>query len=208
MYAQSFYFRVLLSDPADRLLRMLARLLPGGLALSAAQSEDSREAARQALNRRAEEALDTYGTSIYRLAYSYLHSACDAEDILQDTLVQLLRAAPVFQSPAHEKAWLLRVAGNLSKNRLAYNRIRSTDELRDTLAAEEREDLSFVWDAVRALPVRYREVIHLFYHEGYSTAQIAKILNRRESTVRSHLRRGRDKLRELLKGRDDLETGI
>lgn len=161
-----------------------------------------------ALNRRAEEALDTYGTSIYRLAYSYLHSACDAEDILQDTLVQLLRAAPVFQSPAHEKAWLLRVAGNLSKNRLAYNRIRSTDELRDTLAAEEREDLSFVWDAVRALPVHYREVIHLFYHEGYSTAQIAKILNRRESTVRSHLRRGRDKLRELLKGRDDLETGI
>lgn len=208
MYAQSFYFRVLLSDPADRLRRMLARLLSGGQALSAAQSEDSREAARQALNRRAEEALDTYGTSIYRLAYSYLHSACDAEDILQDTLVQLLRAAPVFQSPAHEKAWLLRVAGNLSKNRLAYNRIRSTDELRDTLAAEEREDLSFVWDAVRALPVRYREVIHLFYHEGYSTAQIAKILNRRESTVRSHLRRGRDKLRELLKGRDDLETGI
>lgn len=208
MYAQSFYFRVLLSDPADRLRRMLARLLSGGQALAAAQSEDSREAARQALNRRAEEALDTYGTSIYRLAYSYLHSACDAEDILQDTLVQLLRAAPVFQSPAHEKAWLLRVAGNLSKNRLAYNRIRSTDELRDTLAAEEREDLSFVWDAVRALPVRYREVIHLFYHEGYSTAQIAKILNRRESTVRSHLRRGRDKLRELLKGRDDLETGI
>ena len=100
------------------------------------------------------------------------------------------------------------MAGNLSKNRLAYNRIRSTDELRDTLAAEEREDLSFVWDAVRALPVRYREVIHLFYHEGYSTAQIAKILNRRESTVRSHLRRGRDKLRELLKGRDDLEPGI
>ena len=208
MYAQSFYFRVLLSDPADRLRRMLARLLSGGQALPAAQSEDSREAARQALNRRAEEALDTYGTSIYRLAYSYLHSACDAEDILQDTLVQLLRAAPVFQSPAHEKAWLLRVAGNLSKNRLAYNRIRSTDELRDTLAAEEREDLSFVWDAVRALPVHYREVIHLFYHEGYSTAQIAKILNRRESTVRSHLRRGRDKLRELLKGRDDLETGI
>ena len=63
-------------------------------------------------------------------------------------------------------------------------------------------------EKVRALPVRYREVIHLFYHEGYSTAQIAKILNRRESTVRSHLRRGRDKLRELLKGRDDLETGI
>ena len=56
MYAQSFYFRVLLSDPADRLRRMLARLLSGGLALSAAQSEDSREAARQALNRRAEEA--------------------------------------------------------------------------------------------------------------------------------------------------------
>ena len=143
--------------------------------------------------------LDAYGNSILRLAYSYLHNQSDAEEVLQDTLLQFLRTAPVLESPQHEKAWLLRVAANLSKNRLKYNRLRSADELRDTLAAEQREDLSFVWEAVKALPQHSRAAIHLFYHEGCSTAQIASILGRKESTIRSDLRRGRIQLKEILK---------
>ena len=111
----------------------------------------------------------------------------------------------IFESENHEKAWLLRVAANLSKNRIRYNKLRETDELNDELVAEEREDLSFVWEAVKSLPVKYREVIHLFYHEGYQTAQIAKVLGRNESTVRSDLRRGREKLKEVLKGEYDFE---
>lgn len=154
---------------------------------------------REAVNRRAEELLDKYGTCVLRLAYSYLHNRSDAEDILQDTLIQFLKTAPALDSPEHEKAWLLRVAANLSKNRIGYNRLRSWDELNEELVAEEREDLSFVWEAVKSLPDQYREVIHLFYHEGYSTAQIAKILGRKESTVRSDLRRGREKLKDVLK---------
>ena len=66
----------------------------------------------------------------------------DAEEVLQDTLVQFLKTAPRFESEAHEKAWLLRVAGNLSKNRLSYNAVRAADELNDELVAENREDLS------------------------------------------------------------------
>ena len=111
----------------------------------------------------------------------------------------------IFESENHEKAWLLRVAANLSKNRIRYNKLRETDELNDELVAEEREDLSFVWEAVKSLPVKYREVIHLFYHEGYQTAQFAKVLGRNESTVRSDLRRGREKLKEVLKGEYDFE---
>ena len=91
----------------------------------------------------------------------------DAEDILQETLIRFLETVPSFASDAHEKAWLLKVAANLSKNRLDYNHIRHTDELDETLAAEEREDLSFVWEAVKALPPQYRSAIHLFYQEGY-----------------------------------------
>ena len=154
---------------------------------------------REAVNQQAARLLDEYGNHVLRLAYSYLHNMSDAEDILQDTLMQFLRAAPVLESPKHEKAWLLRVAANLSKNRIDYNRLRTSDELNEELAAEEREDLSFVWEAVCSLPVQYREVVHLFYHEGYPTAQIAKILGRKESTVRSDLRRGREKLRTVLK---------
>lgn len=74
----------------------------------------------------------------------------------------------------------------------------NTDGLRDTLVAKQREDMSFVWESVRKLPVGYREVIHLFYYEGYSTAQIGTILKMKEATVRSSLSRGRGKLREIL----------
>lgn len=154
---------------------------------------------REAVNRQAERMLDTYGNHILRLAYSYLHNMSDAEEVLQDTLIQFLKTAPVLESAAHEKAWLLRVAANLSKDRIDYNRLRSSDELKEELVSEEREDLSFVWEAVKALPIQYREAIHLFYHEGYPTAQIARVLHKREATVRSNLRRGREKLKAVLK---------
>lgn len=142
---------------------------------------------------------DRYGDSILRLALSYLHNRADAEDVLQDTLIQYLRTAPELEGPAHEKAWLLRVAANLSKNRLRYNRVRQADEIREELLGREREDLAFVWEAVQTLPPRHREVIHLYYQEGYATREIAEILGRRESTVRSDLKRGRDRLKTVLK---------
>lgn len=147
----------------------------------------------------AERLLDDYGNSVLRLAYSYLHNMADAEDVLQDTLIQYLKSAPHFESRAHEKNWLMKVAGNRSKNRIDYNRVRQADELSDELAADGREDLSFVWEAVKSLPVMYREVIHLYYYEGYPTAEIAEILKEKDSTVRSHLSRGREKLRQILK---------
>ncbi|MBQ5441885.1 MAG: sigma-70 family RNA polymerase sigma factor [Firmicutes bacterium] len=143
--------------------------------------------------------LDKYGDSILRLAYSYLHNMSDAEDVVQDTLIKYMKAAPSFENENHEKAWFLRVAANVSKNKIDYNRIRQSDELNETLVAEEREDLSFVWEAVRDLPENYRTAIHLFYHEGYSTKEIASILKRNESTVRSDLKRGRERLKIVLK---------
>lgn len=154
---------------------------------------------RAEINHRAEQILNTYGNSILRYAYTYLHNMSDAEEVLQDTLVQFLKKAPAFETPAHEKAWLLRVAGNLSKNRIVYNRVRAADELAEELTAEAQEDLSFVWDAVKTLPEQQRAAVHLFYHEGYSTEEIARVLNRREATVRSDLHRGRAKLKTLLK---------
>ena len=126
--------------------------------------------------------LNNYGDSILRLSYSYLHNMADAEDVVQETLIKYMKTAPVFENEAHEKAWLLRVT--------------DTD---GTPEPGRGEDLSFVWEAVRSLPDNMRDVIHLFYHEGYSTKEIASILDRKESTVRSDLKRGRDKLKLVLK---------
>lgn len=180
-----------------QLLRRLTQAL-GRLFFSADETTPPLQPSRAKVNERATALLDRHGESILRLAYSYLHNQSDAEDILQDTLIQYLRTSPTLESPAHEKAWLLRVAGNLSKNLLRAQGYRQADQLEEALVAQEREDLSYVWDAVKALPVPYREAIHLFYYEGYSTAQIARILDQKESTVRSRLKRGREKLKPLL----------
>lgn len=178
-----------------------------------ARSEPMKEvrlsaAEREKVNAQAEHLLEQYGNSVLRLAYSYLHNMADAEEILQESLIQFLKTAPRLENERHEKAWLLRVAGNLSKNRIAYNRLRRADELDEALAAEEREELSFVWEAVKGLPVRDREVIHLFYYEGFSTGEIAQILGQKEATVRSRLMRGRGKLREVLKEAYDFEESV
>ena len=187
----------------------LKRAIRSFLSAEAGENENLKEiSGTSAKERIAEEAgrmLDQYGDSILRLAYSYLHNMSDAEDIVQETLIKYMKAGPEFENSNHEKAWLLKVAANLSKNKIEYNKVRMADELDEKLADEEREDLSFVWDAVKNLPDNMREVIHLFYHEGYSTKEISSILRRNESTVRSDLKRGRDKLRIMLKEVYDFE---
>lgn len=195
-----------LSSPLALIWGRVCRFLAAVMAEREARPAASAD--REAVNRQAERMLTDYGNSILRLAYSYLHNGSDAEEVLQDTLIQFLQAAPALDGPKYEKAWLMRVAANLSKNRLDYNRVRRTDELDEELAAEEREDLSFVWEAVKALPEAQREAVHLFYHEGYTTAEIGNILGRREATVRSDLRRGRARLKEVLKEAYDFGEGV
>ena len=163
------------------------------------------------IEKEAEEILDLHGNSILRLAVSYLHNKEDAEDILQETMIKFVTVRPNFETEAHRKAWLMRVASNLAKNRIDYNKVRDTMELNEEIAGEVQEDLDSgdeykaIWDAVMSLPVHQREAIHLFYQEGYSTSEIAILTGRREATVRSDLKRARDKLRELLKEADDFE---
>lgn len=150
------------------------------------------------VNEQAKHVLSMYGNHILRLAYSYLHNMSDAEDVLQDTLIQYIKTQPQFDSAEHEKAWFLRVAMNISKNKIKYNSIRKTDDLYEELVAGDNEDLAFVWEAVKQLPSKYREVVHLYYHEGYATAQIASLLSTKEPTVRSLLLRARAQLKLVL----------
>ena len=165
--------------------------------------EEREEAAL--VDRKAEYFFSAFGNSVLRLAYSYLHNKEDSEEVLQETLIKYISSAPAFENDAHAKAWLLRVAANISKNRIDYNRRRQTDELNEELVAEERGDLSFVWEAVKSLKPAQREAIHLFYEEGYSTKEIADILGRNESSVRSDLKRGREALKTILKEAYDFE---
>lgn len=151
------------------------------------------------------EILDKHGNRILRLAYSYVHNMEDSEEILQDVLLKLISVAPEFASKEHEKAWILRVAANLSKNKIEYNKLRDTDELNEELVAEKKEDLSEIWEAVKSLPENYREVIHLFYEEGYSTDEIAVLLSESGANIRTRLKRARAKLKDILREEYDFD---
>ena len=144
--------------------------------------------------------LEAYGDAILRLAYSYLHSRTDAEDVLQDTLVQYLTKRPAFEGPAHEKAWLMRVAINLCKNQLSAPWKRRWEELDEDQPCFDQEE-SAVLEAVNGLPVKYREVVICVYFQDMSVTETASLLGLAEGTVKSRLSRGRERLRKLLEGR-------
>ena len=154
---------------------------------------------RALLNERAENFMKQYGNQVLRMAYAYVHNMDEAEDILQETLIKILEVKLESDNEEYIKAYFLRTASNIAKNHISANKRHETDELNEELVAEEKADLSFVWEAVKSLPDTQRDVIHLFYEEGYQTAEIADILDRKEATVRSDLKRAREKLKVILK---------
>lgn len=146
-----------------------------------------------------EAVFDRYGDMIYRLAFVRTKNRYDADDILQDVLVRYLRFAPNFASEEHCKAWLIRTTVNRTNSLFSSAWFRRSVPLDDSLQTEMQEK-SEVYDAVLKLAPKYRTVVHLFYYEEYTTAEIASILSQKESTVRSQLHRARAQLRTELKG--------
>lgn len=150
--------------------------------------------------------IETEGNTIYRLAYSYLKNSYDAEDALQDVLLQYLKSKQCFESKEHRRAWFLRITSNLCKNRLksAYHKLSILKEEVPSIQDFTIEE-SEVLQAVQSLPVKYREVIFLFYYEGYHTEEIARILQKKDATIRSLLLRARKKLKLSLKEAYDFD---
>lgn len=142
--------------------------------------------------------INRYADTLVRVCFSYLKNRQEAEDIAQDTFLKLIEKQPVFESAEHEKAWLLRVAINLSKNRLKTTWFRKTEDLCENMLPFAPEE-SNVMNAVRQLPVKYRSVVHLYYIEGYSISEIGSLLKRNESTVTSQLHRARKLLKQKLR---------
>ena len=147
--------------------------------------------------RSAEELVLQYENMLYRVALSHTGNREDAEDMVQETFVKWLTKRPDFSSEEHEKAWLLRVLINLCTNLVHKKGNRGQAELLDIYPAETPQEQSVLQDVMRLPPI-FRDVIYLYYYEGYSTAEIAGMLNEKESTVRSQLHRARKQLKDWL----------
>ena len=154
------------------------------------------------LNGRIQRAVCMHMQSIVRVAYTYVRSIQDAEDIAQDTFVSYLKAGKTFESDEHEKAWLLRVCINKSKNLLGSGWQKSRNPLPEDLAVLPPEE-NAVLAAVLRLDEKYRTPIHLYYYEGYAIADIARLLQLPSATVGTRLARAKAQLKKQIGGAFD-----
>ena len=152
---------------------------------------------------RAEYLVERYADLLVRIGYTWLGDLDDAKDICQTVLIKLLEDPLQFPDRGQERAWVVRIAVNECKNwrKTAWFRRRVPLDESLRLAAEdpEPEDGSLLAQA-QALPAMYREVIFLRYYEGYEVKEIAALLGRSPALVSTHLKRGKEKLRNMLGG--------
>lgn len=147
---------------------------------------------------------DRYLDTVYRVAFHYLKSSADAEDVTQEVFFKLLREKKEFDGDAHVRNWLIRVAINECRDlvRKHWWRQENIEDYAASLAFDNPRQ-SEVFSAVMDLPKRYRVPIYLHYYEAYSTQEIAELLGLSKNTVCTQLRRGRELLKTTLTEVDD-----
>ena len=135
------------------------------------------------------ELFEQYGTDVFRLAFSYLGSRADAEDICQSVFLKLAegRQGP---RPGKEKSWLLTCTANACKSHLRSFWYRSVGELDEAALFRDEED---------------RAVVHLYYYEGYDQGEIGEILHISRTAVQTRMSRARAMLKKELNGDDGTE---
>ncbi len=140
-----------------------------------------------------------YFSMVYKLALNQTKSKETADDVVQEVFLRYIQKDIDFESEEHIKAWLLRVTINCSKNVFADSWYKKTEGFSQDIPFEH-EEKSEVYYATLELPQKYRSVIHLFYYEDMSVAEISQCLGQKENTVKSLLRRARMMLKEKLEG--------
>lgn len=152
-----------------------------------------------------EHLMDTYGSQIVRVCYAYLKDVALAEDAAQDTFVKAYRHLGQSPEAEHEKAWLMRIASNTCKDYLKTAWFRKVDrsitpeDLADQ-AAQGHSDERILLDDVLQLPLKYREIIILYYYQNLRVGEIEQILGITRSAIYARLDKARQKLRVTLEG--------
>ncbi len=136
---------------------------------------------------------------VYRICFMLLKNTPEAEDATQTVFMRLMQSDKAFENDEHQKAWLIVTARNTCRDILKSFWRAKRVEL-DDLDSRPGGDggQGDTWEAVAALPEHYRLPVYLHYYEGYTTAEISKMLRVNHATVRTRLRAARKKLKLLL----------
>lgn len=142
-----------------------------------------------------EEVIQREKDLVYRLAFSQCHQKDQADDIFQNVMYRYLKRKPTFESLEHEKAWFIRVTLNCSKTSLKSFWNNKVEEIDEQAYIFEKKEIDLT-PYLNKLPKKYNAVLYLFYYEGYSTKEMAKLLHIKENNVRVLLNRARNQLRK------------
>jgi len=140
--------------------------------------------------------VNQYSGLLLRIAFARLKSTADSEDAVQEVFLRLINKRPNFRSEEHEKAWLIRATINLSHDMLKSKAKQNLPLDEEVISPEDEK--SQILSAVQSLPEKYITVIHLYYYEGYSIKEIARILRLPAATIGTRLSRARAQLKLIL----------
>lgn len=162
-------------------------------------------------NMQLEQFIREHGEELLRLAYTYVKSREAAEDVVQDVLLKAYEQREQFRGGSTYRTYLYRMTINRSydylrswsyKNTVLTNKIQQI--FQGTKSAEQQvltqSDNRLLGQAVLDLPVKYREIIILYYYKELKIDEIANLLSCSDNTVKTRLKRGREKLKNLLEG--------
>ena len=146
-------------------------------------------------------AIQNHQQALFAIAFQYCGNRQDAEDVVQDVFLKLCKTGNAFHSDDHLRYWLIRVTINRCKDLLRnpFRKLRAGFEEAEAVLSAPQEHDTEVFDAVMSLPLRYREVVMLYYFQGYTAPQIGALLHRKASSVQTQLMRARSLLKEKLK---------
>ena len=153
-------------------------------------------------------AMAEYGDTVYRLALCRTQSIPDAEDVYKDVFLALMRQQAEGWEAGRMKAWLIRTTLNRCTDLHRFRLRRPVLPLDEALTCPVDEAAAELWEAVGVLPEKLRTAVHLYYAEGYQAEEIAAMLGVPAATIRTRLRRAREKLKSVLGGMEDAEQPV
>jgi RNA polymerase sigma-70 factor (ECF subfamily) len=144
--------------------------------------------------------VNKYADKVLRLALSHLGNLADAQDVCQEVYIKIFKHQRHFNDAEHEKAWIIRVTINTCKDVIRSPWKKWFSPLTEVPLPNNDTASMEVVSIVLTLPRKYRTVIHLYYYEGYKTAEIAELLDIKESTIRTQLKRAKELLKAKITG--------
>lgn len=141
------------------------------------------------------ELMQMYMQTMYKVARSVLRSDDDAADAIQDTILCCWEKIGQLKEGKYFKTWMIRILINKCNDILRAKQRYVSEEGMPEPAAFDRHFDNVEWnEALKTLDEKYRLVIMLYYVEGFKTSEISQLLDMPESTVRTRLSRGREKI--------------